>query len=287
MKIAKILAAASGDPEARAAMETAFRLGQRYDAHIEVINVRRNPRDAVAFMTEGMTGAVIEEIISTAEQDIDNRSHHAQQDFQALCKDLGIEQTTKPVAGKTSASFHVEDGREDEVIAERGRLSDLVIAARPGAAGDAKEEVVAESVLMESGSGLLLVPPGKASDLNGPAAIAWNGSAEAARAVHRAMPLLLSADSVAIMCPEESSMRGPSAEALTDYLALHDIKCHNHRLPGDWTHIGEALLSTAHEENASFIVMGAFSQGKLRQLILGGATRFMLNKADVPVLFTH
>ena len=46
-------------------------------------------------------------------------------------------------------------------------------------------------------------------------------------------------------------------------------------------------LDIAHNEEASFIVMGAFSQGKLRQLILGGATRFMLNHADLPVLFTH
>ncbi len=287
MKIAKILAAASGDAEARAALETALRLGKRFDAYVEAVNVRRNPRDAVAFMTEGMTGAVIEEIISTAEQDIDKRSLHAREDFEELLGQLGIESTSAPVAGKTSASFRVEDGREDEVIAERGRLSDLVVAARPSASGDAKEEVVAESVLMESGSGLLLVPPGHTSDLKGPAAIAWNGSAEAARAVHRAMPLLLQADEVAIMCPEDSSMRGPGPDALSTYLALHSINCHAHSLPSDWTHIGEALLSTAHEENAAFVVMGAFSQGKLRQLILGGATRFMLNNADVPVLFTH
>lgn len=287
MTIAKILAAASGDPEARAALETAFRLGQRFGAHIEAVNVRRNPRDAVAFMTEGMTGAVIEEIISTAEQDIDKRSQHAQQDFDALCKQMGIQSTATPEAGVVSASFRIEGGREDEVIAERGRLCDLVVASRPGSAGDAKEEVIAESVLMESGSGLLLVPPGQPSDLKGSAAVAWNGSAEAARAVHRAMPLLMDADKVAIMCPEEGSMRGPGAASLTEYLSLHGIKCHFHSLPGDWTHIGEALLSTAHEENAAFIVMGAFSQGKLRQLILGGATRFMLNKSDVPVLFTH
>jgi len=287
MKIAKILAAASGDAEARAALETALRLGKRFGAHVEAVNVRRNPRDAVAFMTEGMTGAVIEEIISTAEQDIDKRSHHSHQDFAELVAQLGVEVTSAPAAGRASASFRVEDGREDEVVAERGRLSDLVVAARPSSAGDAKEEVIAESVLMESGSGLLLVPPGKPSDLLGPAAIAWNGSAEAARAVHRAMPLLLDADEVAILSPEEGSMRGPGASELSSYLSLHGIRCHTHNLPSDWTHIGEALLSTAHDENAVFIVMGAFSQGKLRQLILGGATRFMLNNADIPVLLTH
>ncbi|MGY8997582.1 MAG: hypothetical protein ACKVH7_14155, partial [Alphaproteobacteria bacterium] len=129
-----------------------------FDAHVEAINVRRNPRDAVAFMTEGMTGAVIEEIISTAEQDIDRRADRASNDLESVAERHGVEVTEQPAHNKASVTFRLEEGREDEVIAERGRLSDLVIAARPTADGDAKEEVVAESVLMESGSGLLLVP---------------------------------------------------------------------------------------------------------------------------------
>ena len=89
------------------------------------------------------------------------------------------------------------------------------------------------------------------------------------------------------MAPEEGSMRGPGPDALASYLALHDIRCHVHNLPTNWTNIGDTLLQIAHQEEAAFIVMGAFSQGKLRQLILGGATRFMLNRSDLPVLFTH
>jgi nucleotide-binding universal stress UspA family protein len=287
MTIAKILVAASGTTEGHSALETALLLAKRFDAHVEAINVRRNPRDAVAFMTEGMTGAVIEEIISTAEQDIDRRADRASNDLESVAERHGVEVTEQPAHNKASVTFRLEEGREDEVIAERGRLSDLVIAARPTADGDAKEEVVAESVLMESGSGLLLVPSGCVSDLSGNAAIAWNGSAEAARAVHRAMPLLHRAEEVAIMAPEEGSMRGPGPDALASYLALHDIHCHVHNLPTNWTNIGDTLLEIAHQEKAAFIVMGAFSQGKLRQLILGGATRFMLNRSDLPVLFTH
>jgi nucleotide-binding universal stress UspA family protein len=287
MTMAKILVAASGTTEGQSALETALLLAKRFDAHVEAINVRRNPRDAVAFMTEGMTGAVIEEIISTAEQDIDRRADRASSDLESVANRHGVEVTEQPAHNKASVTFRLEEGREDEVIAERGRLSDLVIAARPTADGDAKEEVVAESVLMESGSGLLLVPSGCVSDLSGNAAIAWNGSAEAARAVHRAMPLLQKAKEVAILAPEEGSMRGPGPDALASYLALHDIHCHVHNLPTNWTNIGDTLLQIAHQEEAAFLVMGAFSQGKLRQLILGGATRFMLNRSDLPVLFTH
>ncbi|MBN35684.1 MAG: hypothetical protein CMM46_13115 [Rhodospirillaceae bacterium] len=287
MSIAKFLVTASGTQEGQSAIETALMLARRFDAHVEAVNVRRNPRDAVAFMTEGMTGAVIEEIIATAEQDIDKRADSASAELRSIADKYGVEITQQPAHGHASVTLRQEQGREDEVVAERGRLSDLVIAARPTTDGDAKEEVVAESVLMESGSGLLLVPAGHVSDLSGNAAIAWNGSAEAARAVHRAMPLLQKADEVVIMAPEERSMRGPGPDALATYLALHDIKCHVHNLPSNWTNIGDTLLEIAHNEKAAFVVMGAFSQGKLRQLILGGATRFMLNHADLPVLFTH
>lgn len=300
MTVTRILLAAPGTEGGRSAIETALLLARRFGAHVEAVNVGRNPRDAVAFMTEGMTGAMIEEIIATAERDIGRLAATAAADLQEVAARLGLafapaaaaERAGEPPAADTAGDrgenrvvFRQQLGREDEVIAERGRLSDLVVAPRP--AGDAREEVVAEAVLMESGSGLLLVPPGHASDLAGNAAIAWNGSAEAARAVHRALPLLKESREVAIMAPEEGSMRGPGPEALAAYLALHGIRCHVHRLPTNWTHIGETLMATAREENASFIVMGAFSQGKLRQLILGGATRFMLNHAQLPVLFTH
>lgn len=284
MTIARILLAAPGTEGGRAAIETALLLARRFGAHVEAVNVRRNPRDAVAFMTEGMTGAVIEEIVATAERDIGRLAAKAAADLEEVAGRLGVTLATES-SGEGSAVFRQETGREDEVIAEQGRLSDLVVAPRP--AGDAREEVVAEAVLMESGSGLLLVPPDGASDLAGNAAIAWNGSAEAARAVHRALPLLKQSHEVAIMAPEEGSMRGPGPDRLAAYLALHDIHCHVHRLPTNWTNIGETLTATAREESASFIVMGAFSQGKLRQLILGGATRFMLNRAELPVLFTH
>ena len=284
MTIARILLAAPGTEGGRAAIETALLLARRFGAHVEAVNVRRNPRDAVAFMTEGMTGAVIEEIVATAERDIGRLAAKAAADLEQEAGRLGVALATES-SGEGSAVFRQETGREDEVIAEQGRLSDLVVAPRP--AGDAREEVVAEAVLMESGSGLLLVPPDGASDLAGNAAIAWNGSAEAARAVHRALPLLKQSHEVAIMAPEEGSMRGPGPDRLAAYLALHGIHCHVHRLPTNWTNIGETLTATAREESASFIVMGAFSQGKLRQLILGGATRFMLNRAELPVLFTH
>lgn len=167
MTIARILLAAPGTEGGRAAIETALLLARRFGAHVEAVNVRRNPRDAVAFMTEGMTGAVIEEIVATAERDIGRLAAKAAADLEETAKRLGVA-TERSDEG--SAVFRQETGREDEVIAEQGRLSDLVVAPRP--AGDAREEVVAEAVLMESGSGLLLVPPDHASDLTGNAAIA-------------------------------------------------------------------------------------------------------------------
>ena len=158
MSISKILVTASGTDDGLGAVETALLVARRFDAHVEVVNVRRNPRDAVAFMTEGMTGAVIEEIITTAEQDIERRAGFASDSLKQLAEKHGVDITTLPPRRGLSIAFIQDEGREDEVIAERGRLSDLVIAPRPTSDGDAKEEVVAESVLMASGSGLLLVP---------------------------------------------------------------------------------------------------------------------------------
>ena len=85
---------------------------------------------------------------------------------------------------------------------------------------------------------------------------------------------------------QEESDPYPGAE-LSKALARHGIKTTAERLARSETDAGEALLSHASDIGADLIVMGAYGHGRLREFILGGATRTILQAMTVPILMSH
>lgn len=120
--------------------------------------------------------------------------------------------------------------------------------------------------------------------------IAWNGSAEASKAVAAAMPILRRADSVQVLVcnPDESpAMHGqePGAD-LAQYLARQDIAVTVKCIQSE-DDVGVALHRKAHDTRSDMIVAGAYGHSRLHGLILGGATRSLLGEMKVPVMLTH
>ena len=119
-------------------------------------------------------------------------------------------------------------------------------------------------------------------------AIAWNGSAEAGRAVAVALPLLARAGSVTILSvAEDDRTRELPAGELSAYLAWHGITARSRTLPGATSHAGEALMAECRDVGADLLVMGAYTHSRLRQLILGGVTRHVLHHAALACLMCH
>ena len=122
--------------------------------------------------------------------------------------------------------------------------------------------------------------------------IAWDGSREATRAIHDAMPFLSHAADVTLLTvnatrDEPPLWRIPGADiALT--IARHGVKVNVREASasGD-TPIGDVLLSQAAESGCDLIVMGAYAHSRLHELVLGGATRTVLQSMTVPVLLSH
>jgi nucleotide-binding universal stress UspA family protein len=119
--------------------------------------------------------------------------------------------------------------------------------------------------------------------------IAWNGSREATRAVHDALPLLMLAAKVTVLSidPErEPAPRLPSAD-IALHLARHGIVAEADWTPGLDVAVGDILLSRAADVGADLIVMGAYGRSRVREMVLGGATRHILQQMTVPVLMSH
>jgi len=178
-------------------------------------------------------------------------------------------------------------GQEEEVVAWRGRLSDLVIVGRPTEGLEAGTLLTLNAALMESGKPLLLAPPTAPASIGRRIAVAWNGSAEAGRAVAFALPLLQRAESVTILTLTEDSrtVSAPAGE-LAAYLAWHGITAQAQVIHAG-SNAGSVLLEQCTALNADLLVMGAYTHSRLRQLILGGVTRHVLGHAQLPCLLCH
>ncbi len=288
MDIRKILVPVTGTDGGRPGLDAAFRVARYLDAHVEGLHARRNARDALAYVGEGMTGAMIEELIATAEQEAATLAQRARRDFAEACEAAGFEQTEARRRGdRPTAHLRLETGRADEIISLAARVADMVVIARPGDDDDIALRAVLEATLLESGRPLLVVPPGGIKNPPDSVAIGWNGSAEAARAVAHAMPLLTRAERVTVIAVEEGVKPGPSAEDLVDYLAWHGVSATLHSMRSEHRSTGELLLADAKAAGAGALIMGAYSHSRLRRMIFGSATEHMLSAADIPVLMMN
>ena len=114
--------------------------------------------------------------------------------------------------------------------------------------------------------------------------MAWNGSAQAAAAVAAALPWLARAGAVRVLSAEEYHRRGPGAAELHDYLALHGVRAELASFRPVDRDVGAGLLKAVRDFGADLLCMGAYSRSRLRQSIVGGVTRHVLEHADLPVL---
>jgi nucleotide-binding universal stress UspA family protein len=149
-----------------------------------------------------------------------------------------------------------------------------------------------EQVTLASGRPVLVVPyAGHFETVGGRVLIGWNATREAARAVHDAMPLLAAAETVIVLTIDPSE--GPRAHGelpgadISLHLARHGVKAVVERTVSGDLPVGEVMLSRAADLAADLLVMGAYGHSRIRELLLGGATRTLLGSMTLPVLMSH
>ncbi|WP_332861954.1 universal stress protein [Janthinobacterium svalbardensis] len=213
----------------------------------------------------------------------------------------GFEQQVR-AAGVASFEQRVVDDEAAGGISLLARYADLVVISQYNAK-DKSPSVMRDFpayVLLHSGRPVLIVPYAPPLPLLAPPAaagnvlISWNASKEASRAVSAALPLLQRAGQVHVAIFDaqvHAAEHGeqPGAE-LVHYLARHGVEARLHLLDGGGVRrgdIGEALLSQAADLSADLLVMGAYGHSRLRETILGGVTRTILQSMTIPVLMAH
>jgi len=198
-------------------------------------------------------------------------------------------------AAGVSAEWHTVECGSPSVVTDamliHARYADLVVigqADRERNNGGVPLDL-AESLVLESGTPLLLIPyAGRFDSIGQRALVAWNGSRESARALRDALPLLERAQQVTVLAlnPDQNHGDIPGAD-ISLHLARHGVRAEAQHLTARDIDAGDMLLSCAADDSADLLVMGAYGQPRFRELILGGATRLVLAQMTLPVLMSH
>ena len=189
---------------------------------------------------------------------------------------------------EADASFGTVAG----TILDHARTADLVVASQ--ADPDWRFSSMLEEperIAIESGRPLLLIP--NKGTMHLPPrniTVAWNGGREAVRAVFDAMPMLATAQNVDVVWinPEKEPQAGdvPTAEVCA-MLSRQGIKCSASHVSAASGDVGQELLRQAGAQGSDLLVMGCYGHSRLREFVLGGASRQVMQHATIPVLLSH
>ncbi|XYJ08641.1 universal stress protein [Telluria sp. B2] len=183
----------------------------------------------------------------------------------------------------------VEDENRDALLLQ-SRYADLVVTGQDGPDAGAVRGLP-QYLALHGPRPVLVVPPSYAGEpMADSIVVGWDGSVAALRAIGGALPLLERAASVrlALVDPDrEHGLHGdePGAD-MALYLARHGVKVEvvveRSKAPA-----GQALLGIARDAGAGLLVSGAYGHSRYREIVLGGVTRILLERAALPVLFAH
>ena len=280
-----LLCPVPGAPTDRQALDAAATVALAFDCHVRALHARPDPLAFLPYLGEGMSPGAIDALIADARRRGEEREAIARRAFDAWSSERGIAHAQAPGAAGASCSWLREDGAEDAWIVRHGRLADMTILPLPGGKPGPAASIAAEAALIETGRPVLLAPAAPFA-LGGTVVVAWNASAQAARAVASALPILARARAVEVVSVEEAG-RPADPQGLAEWLRWHRVQATARRVARGGESVASALDAACTQAGASLLVMGAYTHSRLRELVFGGVTAHALRAARIPVLMAH
>jgi nucleotide-binding universal stress UspA family protein len=260
-------------------LNSAIKLAERHDAHLEICCMGVDTTQAVGFYA-GAPAVIYQHSIE-----------HLQTQAAALRDRVRTSLTGRSIRWSTE-DVVVPIGGIGSYVGLKARFSDLVLLPCPYGAGTAPhDEIITEAALFEGNAAVLVLPKG-ADDLPEfkRVVLAWNQSEEALHAARAAMPLLIAADLVNVVVidpPSHGQERSDPGGLLTTMLARQGVKAEVAVIAGTEPSVAQTLQRHMRDKAADLLVMGAYSHSRLRQAILGGTTRSLLSETKNPIFMMH
>ena len=254
-------------------------LAQSLDAHADAlcIGVDRSPH---GYYEAGGNAMILQQAVDQAQAEAATLVTQAETAFGGADIRWGVERGIAALVGL------------GEQVAGRARFCDLVVMGLPyGPGKGSDQETAVEAALFGGRSPVLILPEGLPPQTTADTVVvAWNEGVEAMAAVRKSMPFLKAAKTVRIVTVDPATHRTDQTDPggmLSRMLARHGVNCEVDVLSKTMPRTSDVLNRHVTDTGAGMMVMGAYGHSRLREAILGGTTRNMLENATVPVLMAH
>ena len=276
-------------------LDLAVRLAVRFGAHVIGLYVYETPVIAGYARTDVPAGlrvgnSIVPSYLVSRAETLE-ALRQAQQEMAGRARELFRKQAE--VAGITT-EWRAREGDVGRIAMLHARYADLVIVgqADPDAAGSESLREIPQQLLLGVGRPILAVPyTGTFRTIGERVLVAWNASREATRAVNDALPLLQTATQVTVLAINPRDGVSGEGEVPGADLALH-LSRHGVKAEASWLHaddvtVAALLLSRLADLQADLLVMGGYGHSRMREIVLGGVTREILQAMTVPTLLSH
>ena len=279
MAIKDILVQVDGAKAAPARYAAAIEMAQFHGAHLTGLCLAVEPPVPATVL-----GMVPPDAIAGPREAIREQAETAIAQFR-----LAVERTGISGEGRI---VQVLDFDALDVFVQHGRHSDLIILGQQDPVDFLPlPESFPADVVMASGRPALIIPFIGAPPVFGQRVlVAWDGGREATRALNDAMPILERAHAVTVLAvnPDVSSEGRRDAGAdISLHLARHGVKVTAARTLARETPVGDVILADIADNSIDLLVMGAYGHSRVREWVLGGVTRHILEHMTVPVFMSH
>ncbi|MDQ4136870.1 MAG: universal stress protein [Pseudomonadota bacterium] len=277
-----ILVPTAAHDRMNAVLETALLAARRFDSYIEGFAIR-------PLITEYVPVDMVGGLTWTRDDISDEQAIRVSRDiFERFMAERNIARFREGGAASLGYGWLDNAAAGDTFVSSHARVFDMTVLGRPVSGQAEPSMATLEAVLFESGRPILIAPPTPPSSLGETIAIAWNGSTETARATAFAMPFLRQAGRVVVLTVEGGPLHeGPTGQELARSLRLNGIAAEASTIRSDRRSLGEAFLRTSASLGVDLLVKGAYTQSRLRQMIFGGTTSYILAEATLPVFMAH
>lgn len=254
-------------------------LARRFDAHLEVCCLGLDATQSVGLYA-GAPVLIYQDALDEAKARSEALAAAAREQLRLADLRWGIDTAVLTLGG--AAAY----------IGVKARFCDLVVLPLPyGPDCSPQDEIITEAALFDAATPVLILPqPGAALPDFGKIVLAWNQSDEALRATRAALPLLRQADEVNVVIidpPVHGAERSDPGGLLTQMLVRHGCKVDISVIARTLPRVSDMLRRHTADKAADLLVIGAYSHSRLRQAILGGTTRNLLEDMTIPVLMAR
>jgi nucleotide-binding universal stress UspA family protein len=270
------------------ALHTAFGLGHTLGANVVGCHIRPHSYSEVSLPSDivlpGVASSEAEWEAAWKPRNAKKTGAAAKELFKQIAEHHAYALIRKP-RSTPGAVWMEKTGSPNRVLGIMGPVSDLLVVSRPAAKGGKLARMFLLAALLNSARPVLVLPQALKGGVGKRLCIAWNQSAEAARAVAAALPILQAAENVTIVTCGKENRAGPNSRQLATYLSYWGIK--STRVSQRGANEAKEILEVVRKTRSDLLVMGAYSRNRMSQLMFGGVTEFVIRRTTIPVFMLH